>query len=84
MRFLGKIGEMSAIGWLFSAAITAAVIWWIIRSISKTTWVGMIGRVISAVTAIFIAFLLGATLLSGNPWGTLMTTLFYVIVGCAL
>ncbi len=27
---------------------------------------------------------MGATLLSGNPIGTLLTTLFYVIVGCAL
>ena len=48
------------------------------------TWIVMIGRLISAAAAIGIAFLLGATLLSGNPWGTLLTTLFYVIVGCAI
>jgi multiple sugar transport system permease protein len=31
-----------------------------------------------------IIYLLGATLLSGNQWGTLLTTLFYVLVGCSL
>jgi 3-oxoacyl-[acyl-carrier-protein] synthase-1 len=34
--------------------------------------------------AIFIAWIAGASLLSGNLIGTLMTTLFYVFVGCAL
>ena len=34
--------------------------------------------------AIFIAWIMGASLLSGNSIGTLLTTLFYVFVGCAL
>ena len=84
VHFLGKIVGMSALGWIFSLAVAAAVLWWLWRSIGKTSWVGMVGRLISASAAIGIALLLGATLLSGNPWGTLMTTLFYVIVGCAI
>ena len=32
----------------------------------------------------FIALLFAATLLSGNQWGTLLNTLFYVVVGCSI
>ena len=84
VHFLGKIDEMSTFGLAFFVAVTAAVLWWLFRSVKKTTWVGMIGRLISAAMAIFIAWIAGATLLSGNTIGTLMTTLFYVFVGCAL
>ena len=84
VHFLGKLGTMSAIGWIFSLIAIAAVLWWLYRSIGKTSWVGMIGRLISAASAIGVALLLGATLLSGNQWGTLLTTLFYVLVGCGL
>ena len=85
IHFLGRLEGLSAIGWVFSLAVTAAVLWWLYRSYRNgASWIGMIGRLISAATAITLAFILGATLLSGNNWGTLMTTLFYVIVGCAL
>lgn len=84
VHFLGKIGELSAIGWVFVVAVAAALVWWLIKSVSVTTWVGMIGRLISAVAALFIAWLIGSTVLSGNPMGTLLTTLFYVIIGCAV
>jgi len=84
VHFLGKIGAMSALGWVFAAAVAAGLLWWLFKSLSRTTWVGMIGRLISAATAMFIAWLIAATVLSGNPMGTLLTTLFYVIVGCAL
>jgi multiple sugar transport system permease protein len=83
-HFLGKIGELNAFGWVFSIAVAAVLLWWLFKSVSKTTWVGMIGRLISAATAMFAAWLISATVLSGNPMGTLLTTLFYVIIGCAL
>lgn len=83
-HFLGKLEGIGIFGTLFFAAVTAAVFWWLYRSLKITTWVGMIGRVISAAMAIFLAWVLSASLLSGNPIGTLMTTLFYVFVGCAL
>ncbi|MBL8907137.1 MAG: sugar ABC transporter permease [Rhizobiales bacterium] len=83
-HFLGKLTGMSAAGWVFGLAVAAVTLWWLIRSIRKTTWVGMIGRTISAAAAIGIALLLGATLLSLNPWGTMLTTLFYVVVGCII
>ena len=82
-HFLGKIGTMSFFGTVFLVAVTAAVLWWLYRSLKTTSWVGMLGRLISAAMAIFIAWVMAASLLSGNSIGTLLTTLFYVIVGCA-
>jgi multiple sugar transport system permease protein len=83
-HFLGKITSISIIGWVFGIAITAMALWWLARSYGRTSWVGMIGRLISAAMFIFIGWVLAATLLSGNPWGTMLTTLFYVIIGCSL
>jgi multiple sugar transport system permease protein len=84
VHFLGKIEGMSVLGTVFFAVVSAAVLWWLYRSLRITTWVGMIGRLISAAVAIFVAWIMGATLLSGNPIGTLLTTLFYVTIGCGL
>ncbi len=84
-HFLGRLEGTSIFGWLFFVAMLAAVLWWLYRSLRKgTSWIGMIGRLISAAMALFVAFLLGSTLLSGHQWGTLLTTLFYVVVGCSL
>jgi multiple sugar transport system permease protein len=84
VHFLGKVGPMGAFGAVFLVAVTAAVVWWLYRSLSITNWIGMVGRLISAAMAIFIAWVMSASLLSGNSIGTLLTTLFYVLVGCGL
>jgi multiple sugar transport system permease protein len=83
-HFVGKITGMSVLGWLFSLIVAGVVLWWLFRSIARTSWIGMAGRLISASVVIGLAFLLGATLLSGNYWGTLLTTMFYVVVGCSV
>lgn len=83
-HFLGKIGTMGVFGTLFLVAVAAIVLWWLYRSLKTASWVGMLGRLISAAMAIFIAWVMAVSLLSGNSIGTLLTTLFYVIVGCAL
>jgi multiple sugar transport system permease protein len=85
IHFLGRVENVSIFGWLFSLVTLGLVVFWLYRSfIAGASWIGMIGRLISASTAVFVAFLLAGTLLSGNQWGTLLTTLFYVIVGCSL
>ena len=85
IHFLGRIDGMSAAGWLFSLIVIALCLWWLYRAWKRrATWLGMVGRLISASGAIGIALLLSATLLTGNMWGTMLTTLFYVIIGCAL
>ena len=84
VHFLGRTDPVSIFGMVIFAVIVVAVLWWLIRSRKITTWVGMIGRTISAAMAIFLAWILCTSLLSGNSIGTLYTTLFYVIVGCGL
>ncbi len=84
VQFLGRTDPVSILGYAIFIIIVIAVLVWLWRSQKYTTWVGMIGRMISAAMAIFLSWLLCASLLSGNAIGTLYTTLFYVIVGCAL
>lgn len=84
VHFLGRTDPVSIFGYTVFVVILVAVLMWLWRSRKITTWVGMIGRTISATMAIFLAWILCASLLSGNSIGTLYTTLFYVIVGCAL
>lgn len=83
-HFLGRLQNMSVPGWLVTIVVVTAVLWWLYRSFRVATWVGMVGRIVSAAMAIFVVWILSGTLLSGNPWGTLLTTLFYVVVGCSL
>ncbi|MEM7376593.1 MAG: sugar ABC transporter permease [Pseudomonadota bacterium] len=83
VHFLGRTEPVTLFGYAVFAVIVIAVLWWLIRSVRRTTWVGMIGRTISATMAIFLAWILCASFISGNAIGTLYTTLFYVIVGCA-
>ena len=84
VQFLGRTDPVSIFGYVVFIIILIAVLVWLWRSRKITTWVGMIGRTISAAMAIFLSWLLCASLLSGNAIGTIYTTLFYVIVGCAL
>jgi multiple sugar transport system permease protein len=78
--------RMSVLGWIFALAIDRPIAWWwLYRSFRSGSLMDLhSGRIISAAMFIFIAYILGATLLSGNPWGTLLTTLFYVFVGCTV
>jgi len=38
-HFLGKIGDMSALGTIFFIAVATAVLWWLYRSLKITSWV---------------------------------------------
>jgi multiple sugar transport system permease protein len=84
ITLLGRLEGLSVLGWMFFLAIAAYALWWLYKAIGKTTWVGMIGRLITASAAVWIAYLFSSTLLSGNAWGYMLTTLFYVIVGCSI
>ena len=85
VHFLGRFTSMSIAGWVFSLLIAGALLWWLYRAVvSGASWVGLAGRLSSAAMAMFIALLFAATLLSGNQWGTLLNTLFYVVVGCSI
>ncbi len=84
VHFLGRTDPVSIFGYTVFVIVAVAVLVWLWRSRKITTWVGMLGRTISAAMAIFLAWILCASLLSGNSIGTLYTTLFYVIIGCAI
>jgi len=84
VHFLGKTAPVGLVGMAFFVIVTGFVLWWLYRSAKTSTLVGMIGRCISAAMAIFLAWILGASQLSGNSIGTLYTTLFYVLFGCGV
>ena len=84
MHFLGRTEPVSILGMIIFAVIVVAVLWWLYRSWKTATWVRMLGRSISAAMAIFLGWIFCASLLSGNSIGTLYTTLFYVLFGCAV
>jgi len=85
IHFLGRFNQMSALGWIVSLAVTAAMVWWFVKFFKGGfNLVGFLGRVITAGMIIGLTLMFSGTLLSGNAWGTLGTTLFYVFVGCSL
>ncbi|MGI9366521.1 MAG: carbohydrate ABC transporter permease [Rhizobiaceae bacterium] len=84
VHFLGRTEPVNIVATILFAAFVCLVLWWLYRSLKTATWVGMLGRSISAAMAIFLAWILAASLLSGNTIGTLYTTLFYVLVGCGV
>lgn len=85
IHFLGRFNDMSLLGWIVTLAAIGGMGWWLIKYIrTEFTFVGLVGRLITTAMVVGLALLLAGTLLSGNAWGTLGTTLFYVFVGCSL
>ena len=84
-HLLGTFTEISVIGWIFGLFVTAALIWWMVRYVqTHFTLLGFVGRLITFAMALGLAWLFAATLLSGNSFGTIGSTLFYVFVGCLI
>lgn len=85
IHFLGRFNELSLIGWVVSVAVVAWAVWWLYQSARRDFWwLGFIGRLLVAALVVGIVLMVAGTALSGNPWGTLGTTLFYVFVGCGI
>jgi len=84
-HLLGTFTQISILGWIFGLAATAALLWWMVKYVRCSfTWVGFIGRMITFAMALGTAWLFSTTLLSGNMFGTIGTTLFYVLIGCGI
>ncbi len=84
-HFLGTFTSISPLGWLFAIAVAALLIWWLVRCFrGSVSLLGFIGRLITAGMIFGLSLMFAATLLSGNQFGTLGVTLFYVLVGCAV
>ncbi len=84
-HFLGTFNSISMIGWMVTIAAGIGLLWWLVRYVrTQFWWLGFVGRLITAGFVFGIALLFAATLLSGNNFGTLGVTLFYVLFGCAI
>lgn len=82
-HFLGTFTTISLLGWIVTLTAAAGILYWLYRyATTKFTLLGFVGRLITAAVSFGIALLFAATLFSGNPFGTLGVTLFYVFVGC--
>lgn len=84
-HLVGTFTQISILGWIIGLTATAALLWWIWKYIrGPFTWVGFIGRLITLGMGIGLTWLFAATFFSGNQFGTIGTTLFYVLIGCAI
>jgi multiple sugar transport system permease protein len=84
-HFLGTFKEVSLLGWVVMILAGAAILWWLYKYvITQFWWLGFIGRLVTASVGFGIVAVYSMTLLSGNFFGTLGTTLFYVFFGCGI
>jgi multiple sugar transport system permease protein len=85
-HFLGTFAAFGLLSWLAVAAAAGGAGWWIYRYVTsgELKVMGLIGRLVTASVGVSLAVLFAATILAGGVPGTLMTTLFYVVVGVAV
>lgn len=84
-HFLGTFTTITLLGWAIILAVGIALLVWMVRYVkSNFTVLGFIGRMITTTVLFGIATMFAATFFSGNPFGTLGVTLFYVVFGCAV
>lgn len=84
-HFLGTFKGMSALGWGFSAVVIAIMLWWMFLWMrDRFNIIGFVGRLITLSLAIGLTLMIAGTVLSGTRFGTLGTTLFYVVFGCTV
>ena len=82
-HLIGTMAEAGPAQYLLVAAIAMALLALIVRYIVKGRWtvVGLLGRLIAASTAWFLASIVVMTVGTGGVPGTIINTLLYVIVG---
>lgn len=84
-HLLGTFTSVSILGWIVGLAGSGLLIWWMVRFvITRFHWVWFLGRLITFFMALGLLWMFCATILSGNPFGTIGTTLFYVVIGCGI
>jgi len=84
-HFLGTFTSISFLGWAIIIAAAAGIFWWLYRYVrTKFSVFGFVGRLITAALGFGIIVMFAATIFSGNSFGTLGVTLFYVFFGCAV
>jgi multiple sugar transport system permease protein len=82
-HFVGTFGAFGAVQWVLLGLAVAATGFLLIRYLlgSKVTVLGLMGRLITAAVLLGLTVLALATFVTGGVPGTLVTTLFYVVIG---
>lgn len=84
-HLLGAFGTLGAAHWLVIAAAAAAIAYAFLRYFRRgATFIGTIGRLISAALVLALVVLTVLTVAPGGVPGTIVNTLLYVVVGVAL
>jgi multiple sugar transport system permease protein len=85
-HFLGRFAEFSLLDWLVVVAVVAGLVGWLFRYLtSGRGWLlGLAGRLVFALLSGALVVLAVATVGENASLGSLTTTLFYVIAGCAV
>src|SRR5262245_42014261 len=84
-HFLGVFGATSPIAWLLLAIVAALLVAGLVQYIRSPSFavMGLFWRLVGAIGAGLLAWLIIRTLIGGRP-GTLVVTLIYVFVGILL
>lgn len=85
-HFLGTFKPFGAVCWIAFAAIALALLYWLARYLrsGRATVIGFIGRLITTLLLVALSLLTLATIFTGGVPGTLVNTLFYVVIGVAI
>jgi multiple sugar transport system permease protein len=85
-HFLGVMGQVSPIGWLIFAAVTAVLVWGLLRYLrgGQSSPVGVFGRILASVIGLGCTWLIVHTLARDGRPGTLVVTWIYVFVDLAI
>ena len=86
-HFLGTFGQFSFFQWAVAIVTAALLVYWLARYTASGAFsaLGLAGRVISAGLGFAIVLLVLATIGASKGFpGSLVTTLFYVVVGVAV
>lgn len=85
-HLLGTFGTLGALHWLILALVAVALLLALGRSFARghRTVLGTVGRLITICLAFALTLLAVLTFAPGGVPGTLVTTLFYVVIGVAV
>src|SRR5258707_1508857 len=85
-HFVGVFRPAGIVSIAVMVIAAVAVAWWLVRYVSSAhrSMIGGIGRVIAAAALLALVWLAASTIGNSGQPGSLMVTLFYVVVGVSL
>jgi multiple sugar transport system permease protein len=85
-HFLGVFAAFSAVEWILLALAWGLIGYWLLCYLRTggVSFLGLVGRLASALFAAGLTLLALATIVAGGFPGTLVTTFFYVLVGVGM